>query len=254
MNIAPDGTIYEILEDGTIKRIGKVSPDGKFEPFGEPKDDVRVRDGFIYRIINGKEQKIGRILPNGDIESVSQKIKSEAEISRNKVKIVTIVCCLIALLAAAGAGIYLFEAKEKRTQERMQDEEYETKIKPVVDEYLQETSPKAERLNFYIEKLKLMKLSLKYEENKKKADEIISNIKSRKADVETKTAAQAVLKPEPKKAEPQLEQPKPEEPKETTVKFESKKEESGTEAVKLETKQAEDKPAAKHETKSTATK
>ena len=32
MNIAPDGTIYEILEDGTIKRIGKVSSDGKFEP------------------------------------------------------------------------------------------------------------------------------------------------------------------------------------------------------------------------------
>jgi|GEM_PF-579319 len=37
MNIAPDGTVYEILEDGTIKRIGKVSPDGSFEPFGNWK-------------------------------------------------------------------------------------------------------------------------------------------------------------------------------------------------------------------------
>ena len=38
MNIAPDGTIYEILEDGTIKRIGKVSSDGEFEKFGMAKD------------------------------------------------------------------------------------------------------------------------------------------------------------------------------------------------------------------------
>ena len=40
MNIAPDGTIYEILEDGTIKRIGKVSPDGEFEKFGRSKDGI----------------------------------------------------------------------------------------------------------------------------------------------------------------------------------------------------------------------
>ena len=109
MNIAPDGTIYEILEDGTIKRIGKVSPNGEFEPFGGPKDGVRVRDGFIYRVINGKEQKIGQILPNGDIESINQRIKSEAEISRSKVKIVAILSVLIAFLAALGAGIYIFE-------------------------------------------------------------------------------------------------------------------------------------------------
>ena len=38
MNIAPDGNVYEILEDGTIKRIGKVSPDGEFEKFGRSKD------------------------------------------------------------------------------------------------------------------------------------------------------------------------------------------------------------------------
>jgi len=37
MNIAPDGTVYEILDDGTIKRIGKVSSDGSFEPFGDWK-------------------------------------------------------------------------------------------------------------------------------------------------------------------------------------------------------------------------
>ncbi len=111
MNITPDGTIYEMLEDGTIKRIGKVSSNGEFEPFGGPKDGVCVRDGFIYRVINGKEQKIGRILPNGDIESISQRIKSEAEISRNKVKIVAIVSVLIAFII--GAGIYLFEEEQK---------------------------------------------------------------------------------------------------------------------------------------------
>ena len=206
MNIAPDGTIYEILEDGTIKRIGKVSSNGEFEPFGGPKDGVRVRDGFIYRVINGKEQKIGRILPNGEIESISQRINSEAEISGNKVKIVAILSVLIAFII--GAGIYLFEeeqeVKDKRTQERMKDEEYENKIKPVVDEYLQEMSPKAEKLNFYIEKLKLLQLSLKYEENKKKAYEIISNIKSRKADIDTKIATEEERKKqeaEAKKAE-----------------------------------------------------
>ncbi len=131
MNIAPDGTIYEILEDGSIKRIGKVASNGEFEPFGGPKEGIRVRDGFIYRVINGKEQKIGRVLPNGDIESISQKIKSEAEISGNKVKIVAILSVLIAFII--GAGIYLFEeeqeAKEQRVreakiaeEERMKDE------------------------------------------------------------------------------------------------------------------------------------
>ena len=98
MNIAPDGTIYEILEDGSIKRIGKVSSNGEFEPFGGLKDGVRVKEGIIYRVINGKEQKIGRVLPNGDIESISQKIKREAEISRSKSKILTIACSLAAFL------------------------------------------------------------------------------------------------------------------------------------------------------------
>jgi len=40
MNIAPDGTVYEILNDGTIKRIGKVSSDGSFEPFGGAKEGI----------------------------------------------------------------------------------------------------------------------------------------------------------------------------------------------------------------------
>ena len=36
--IAADGTIFEVLDDGTIKRIGKLSDDGKFEPFETPKN------------------------------------------------------------------------------------------------------------------------------------------------------------------------------------------------------------------------
>ena len=111
MNIAPDGTVYEILDDGTIKRIGKVSPDGSFEPFGGTKDGIREKNGIIYRVINGKEVKIGRILPNGEIETINQRIKSETEIARNKVKIVTIVsvCCLIAFLAI----LYSFNSQQQ---------------------------------------------------------------------------------------------------------------------------------------------
>ena len=111
MNIAPDGTVYEILDDGTIKRIGKVSPDGSFEPFGGTKDGIREKNGIIYRVINGKEVKIGRILPNGEIETINQRIKSETEIARSKVKIVTIVsvCCLIAFLAI----LYSFNSQQQ---------------------------------------------------------------------------------------------------------------------------------------------
>ena len=194
MNIAPDGTIYEILEDGTIKRIGKVSPNGEFEPFGGPKDGVRVRDGFIYRAINGKEQKIGRVLPNGEIESISQKIRSETEISRNKVKIVAILSVLIAFII--GAGIYLFEeeqeAREQRTrdakiaeQEREKAEEYENKIKPVYAKYLEEKSPTSENLDSYIKQLNnLLKLQdMKHEENKNKVDEIVKEIETKKAEI-----------------------------------------------------------------------
>jgi len=36
--IAADGTIFEVLADGSIKRIGKLSEDGRFEPFGGAKD------------------------------------------------------------------------------------------------------------------------------------------------------------------------------------------------------------------------
>ena len=70
MNIAPDGTVYEVLKDGTIKRIGKVSSNGEFEPFGGQKNDFKVRDSVLYRIINGNEEEIGRISPDGDIEPV----------------------------------------------------------------------------------------------------------------------------------------------------------------------------------------
>ena len=70
MNITPDGVVYEVANDGTIKRIGKLSPGGKFEPFGEQKNDFKVRDSVLYRIINGEEEEIGRISPDGDIEPV----------------------------------------------------------------------------------------------------------------------------------------------------------------------------------------
>ena len=243
MNIAPDGTVYEILEDGTIKRIGKVSSNGEFEPFGGPKDGIRVRDGFIYRVINGKEQKIGRILPNGEIESISQRIKSEAEISGNKVKIVAIVSVLIAFIISA--GIYLFEegqeAREAKivAEERKKDEEYETKIKPVVDEYLQETSPKADKLNLYIEKLKLLRLSLKYEENKKKADKIISNIETKTASEikKAKIAEEKEAEEERKKQEAEAKKAKEERQKREA---EAKKAEEDRKRQEAETKKAEE--------------
>jgi len=48
----------------------------------------------------------------------SQSVKgNQKEVSRNKTKIVTIVCCLIAFLAAVGAGIYIFE-EEKEAREQ----------------------------------------------------------------------------------------------------------------------------------------
>lgn len=126
MNIAPDGTVYEVLEDGSIRRIGKVSSNGEFEPFGEQRNSFVVRDSILYRIINGKEQRIGQILPNGDIESINQRIKSEAEISRNKVKIVAILSILIAFLAVIYATQARFqtqaEMKMAETEQRRQEE------------------------------------------------------------------------------------------------------------------------------------
>lgn len=46
MNIAPDGTVYEILDDGTIKRIGRVFPSGNFEPFGGAKESVKKTESY----------------------------------------------------------------------------------------------------------------------------------------------------------------------------------------------------------------
>jgi len=188
MNITPDGTVYEILDDCTIKRIGKVSSNGEFEPFGGPKDGIRVKNGFIYRVIHGKEQKVGRILPNGEIESISQKIKSEAEIARNKVKIIMILSILIALVI--GAGLYIFDEQQqtkeelrKADEERRLDEEYENKIKPIYQNYLNETSSKSEKLDSYIKQLNnLLELQdLKYDKNKERVKEIISKIEEKKA-------------------------------------------------------------------------
>ena len=124
MNIAPDGTVYEILDDGAIKRIGKVSSNGEFEPFGESQGGISVKNGVIYRVINGKKQKIGRVLPNGEIESISQKIKSEEEISGKK--ILAIAGVLIAFLAVIYATQARFqtqaEMKMAETEQRRQEE------------------------------------------------------------------------------------------------------------------------------------
>ena len=220
MNIAPDGTIYEILEDGTIKRIGKVSPDGSFEPFGGVKEGIREKDGIIYRVINGKEVKIGRILPNGEIETINQRIKNEAEISRNKVKIVTILSILIAL--AIGAGLYIFDeqkqtkeeqrkaeaeqfVKEKQEKENMaKQEEYDSKIKPVYSKYLGETAPTVEKLESYIVQLNnLLKIrgELQYEENRNDVKNIIGEIEARRlAAARDLAKAKAAMKTETKKA------------------------------------------------------
>ena len=172
MNIAPDGMVYEILEDGTIKRIGKVSPDGKFEPFGGTKDGIREKDGIIYRVINGKERKIGRILPNGEIETINQRIRNEAEVSRNKVKAATIVsvCSLLAFFIALYAMQQVWKTRE-----------YDYKVKPVYSMYLDEVTPTSESLQGYINQLdKLIKLKeVKYTENKRKIAEIIDEIKAK---------------------------------------------------------------------------
>jgi len=181
MNIAPDGMVYEILEDGTIKRIGKVSPDGKFEPFGGPKEGIREKDGIIYRVINGKERKIGRILPNGEIETISQRIRNEAEVSRNKVKAATIVsvCSLLAFFVALYAMQQVWKTRE-----------YDNKVKPVYSRYLDEVTPTPEGLQGYINQLdKLIKLKeVKYTENKRKIAEIINEIKAKQSIVEAKKA------------------------------------------------------------------
>ena len=114
MNITPDGMIYEILDDGTIKQIGKVSPNGEFEPFRSQKDEIQVRNRIIYRIVNGKEQKIGRILPTGEIETISQRIQIEAEIAKSKVEIVKTVSFLIAFVVVICAAVYIFKSNPIR--------------------------------------------------------------------------------------------------------------------------------------------
>ena len=196
MNIAPDGTIYEILDDGTIKRIGKVSPDGKFEPFGGTKDGIREKDGIIYRVINGKERKIGRILPNGEIETINQRIRNEAEVSRNKVKAATIVsvCSLLAFFVALYAMQQVWKTRE-----------YDYKVKPVYSMYLDEVTPTSESLQGYINQLdKLIKLKeVKYTENKRKIAEIIDEIKAKQSKVVAKQKEQEAKEQEDarKKAE-----------------------------------------------------
>jgi len=183
MNIAPDGTVYEILKDGTIKRIGKVSSNGEFEPFGGPQDGVRVRDGIIYRVINGKEQKIGQVLPNGDIESINQRIKSEAEISRNNVKIAAIIsiCCVAVAIVFVFGFIRYAEIKnpqessakaeavaktaeaEERTKLKNDEEE---KIGKICGRYNTEKNKSAAELESYLAELNSLKRTIKYADSR----------------------------------------------------------------------------------------
>ena len=268
MNIAPDGTIYEILDDGTIKRIGKVSPDGSFEPFGGAKEGIREKNGIIYRVVNGKEVKIGRILPNGEIETINQKIKSETEISKNKVKVVKILSILIAFVVAMGTGLYIFDEQQQTKEEQLKQDEYDSRIKPVYSNYLDETAPTSEGLQKYINQLdKLLKLEeIKYKENKYKLERIVIEIEAKKRAVAKAEEAAKAKKAkeeqnrtkteltkeeereierlirmelnkggeEPRQAEPKKEEPKKEEPKAEPKKEEPKKE---------EVKEAEPKPA-----------
>jgi len=193
MNIAPDGTVYEILDDGTIKRIGKVSPDGSFEPFGGPQDGIRVRNGFIYRVINGKEQKVGRILPNGEIESISQKIKSEAEISRNKVKIVAIVSVLIAFLAVIYATQARFqtqaEMKMAETEQRRQEEiQRQEEARRQEEMRRKQAQDEAIRLKEELETEKKKVIAVKEEAAKAEAEAKKAEEKRKKQEAEAKKA------------------------------------------------------------------
>ena len=80
-----DGNITGFLSDGTIKRIGKVSPDGNVEPFDVwAKDRICVREGIIYQLV-----KIGKVLPNGKIESIKPRndAVNEREIKPVKLQI-----------------------------------------------------------------------------------------------------------------------------------------------------------------------
>ena len=127
MNIAPDGTVYEILEDGTIKRIGKVSPDGSFEPFGGTKDGIREKNGIIYRVINGKEVKIGRILPNGEIEAVNTKTSR-----KTKIALLMLLIVLIFLVAMCGRyrdGYRDAQKEQQKVEERKIEKERARKQK-----------------------------------------------------------------------------------------------------------------------------
>lgn len=59
--------------DGLMTLIGKVHPNGEFEPSdGKSKERVNVKDGRIYFVVDGKEQELGRILPNGEIEPLGE--------------------------------------------------------------------------------------------------------------------------------------------------------------------------------------
>lgn len=85
--------------DGLITLVGRVHPNGEFEPFdGKSKERVNVKDGRIYFVVDGKEQELGRILPDGEIEPLGEpkdkkgktltpeemKAKLEAEVEKRR--------------------------------------------------------------------------------------------------------------------------------------------------------------------------
>ena len=93
--------------DGLITLVGRVHPNGEFEPFdGKSKERVNVKDGRIYFVVDGKEQELGRILPDGEIEPLGEpkdkkgktltpeemKAKLEAEVEKRRRELFTEIC------------------------------------------------------------------------------------------------------------------------------------------------------------------
>ena len=79
--IAADGTIFEVLDDGTIKRIGKLSDDGNFEPFREQKNwncprcgtENESEDNFCGKCGTKKPERLVWTCPNCGKEGIESR-------------------------------------------------------------------------------------------------------------------------------------------------------------------------------------
>ena len=72
---------FSIFPDGTINKIGKVLPNGEFEP----SDGFCVRDGILYQLV-----KIGKLSPTWDIEPIEpirEKVDSETKTPPTKFEV-----------------------------------------------------------------------------------------------------------------------------------------------------------------------